>query len=209
MEKKRFIFDLDGTLLTADFSVEKLYFENNFGTSAHLLTSQIGKLLDQYERFYQKYDKKLLGNFLTNKTGLDITETIIDGWIDAMANVKDEMEMGVIELLEYLKDKGHSLAVLTNWFSATQIPRLENSGLITYFDEIYTGEKVLKPHQIAYKTAIGEFFPNDCIMVGDNLEKDYIGPRRCSIESILYDKDNNHGTCLVKVKSMNEIIKKY
>lgn len=209
METKRFIFDLDGTLLTADFDRERRYFDRIYGAEAPLITFQMGRFLDEYEKTYPFYTEAELSSFLSEKSGLNVTEEVINGWIDIMAYVEDTKEEGIVELLDYLKNEGHSLAVLTNWFSKTQIPRLERSGLLPFFDNIYTGEQVLKPHKESYQTAMGDYSKEDCIMIGDNLEKDYIGPRACSIEAILYDKNNTHWKKLTKVKKMNEIIDRY
>ena len=209
MTTKRFIFDLDGTLLTADFESERKYFDRIYGFEAPLITVQIGRLLDEYEKTHLSYSEAELSQFLSEKSGLTVTDAVIDGWIETMAYAEDTKEKGIIELLDYLKNEGHSLAVLTNWFSNTQIPRLERSGLLPFFDDVYTGEQVLKAHKESYEKAMGDYTSADCIMIGDNLEKDYIGPRTCSIESILYDKNNTHWKKLTKVKRMNEIIDRY
>ena len=53
------------------------------------------------------------------------------------------------------------------------------------------------------------FFEEDCVVVGDDLDKDYIGPRACDIESVLYDRNDVQHESVVKVKRMDEIIQKY
>ena len=145
---------------------------------------------------------------MTEKTGLVISEKIIDGWIKYNSTIPDRMEDGVIDTLEYLKSQKHSLGVLTNWFRFAQIERLKNSGLYDYFDDIYTGDFFLKPYPAAYFRAIGNFSSKNCVVVGDNLEKDYIGPRRCGLDSILYDKNDQYSV-IVKVKKIYELINRY
>ena len=46
-------------------------------------------------------------------------------------------------------------------------------------------------------------------MIGDSVDKDYIGPRACGMDSVLYDKNDIHHKTLVKVKNMNEIKDRY
>lgn len=206
---KRYVFDLDGTLLTGSFDFEKTYFNNVYNNEAGDLIKKMGSFLDEYERTFQKYRRDDLSNFLSLKSGKLVTPKIIDGWIEVMSDVPDTMEDSVVETLEKLKSKGCSLAVLTNWFGETQIPRLKRAGIIEYFDNIYTGDFILKPHKQSYDIARAGYSKEECIFIGDNIDKDYIGPRACGMESVLYDKNNRFHDSVVKVKKMNEILKKY
>lgn len=208
-DKKRFIFDLDGTLLTSNYQLERVLFYDLFGEKSYLIIPKIGEFLDEYERLFPKYDINILSSYLKGKTGLPITPSIINDWISVMAEDTGTLEEGVIETLEALKSQGKSISVLTNWFLASQKPRLQKSGLMEYIDDIYAGDFILKPRKEAYLEATGDFSPDDCVVIGDNVEKDYIGPRACEIESILYDKNDNHHKSLVKVKKVNEIIDRY
>jgi FMN phosphatase YigB (HAD superfamily) len=205
---KRVIFDLDGTLLTGSFEFEKEYFTSVYGEDAIELVDNMFYYLDEYEKSFPRYNHEWLGKFLTEKSGFKVNDKVIDGWIDAMSKVPDTMEDGVIETLENLKRKDCSLAVLTNWYGMTQIPRLRKAGILHYFDNIYTGEFVLKPHEKSYVWAKDDFDIEDCLFVGDNLDKDYIGPRIYGFESVLYDKNDKHGKTLKKIKRIDEIIDK-
>lgn len=209
MEKKRFIFDLDGTLMTGNFEKEKEYFEFIYGEDSQILVPNMGTYLNEYENIFSKYTIEDLSHFLHTRTDLEITPDIIDGWIEIMSDVPDVMEKGIVGVLEYLKQKDKSLAVLTNWFSKGQISRLKKAGIYEYFDDIVTGDTVLKPHRDSYLTARDQFSLDECVMIGDHLEKDYIGPRAIGMESILYDKNSIYHDNIVKIKRMNEIKKKY
>ena len=206
---KRFVFDLDGTLLTGSFDFEHEYFKTIYNDEATRLFNKMGEYLDEYERTFPRYSNDTLSHFLTTKSGLVFNDEVINGWCEVMQDVPDVMEDGIIEVLEYLKSKDYSLAVLTNWYGKTQIPRLERAKIIDYFDEVYTGDIVLKPHKCSYIMAMDKYDIDDCVFIGDNLEKDYIGPRASGFESILYDKNDNYHDSIVKVKKMNELIKRY
>lgn len=143
--KKRFIFDLDGTLLHGDFNVERDYFKSVLNE-------------EDAEKFILLYFEKLL----------------------------DETK----SMLEYLKSKDKSLVVLTNWFKYTQEERLKNAGIFEYFDEIYAGDLNLKPNKESYLNACGNYHVNECIMIGDTIEKDVIGPNKFGIDSIYYNPEN-------------------
>ena len=74
---------------------------------------------------------------------------------------------------------------------------------------MYAGDKFLKPSSEAFNAARGNFTPEECLMIGDNIVKDYAGARANNIESVLYDKDDVQHKSVVKVKRINEIIDRY
>ena len=209
MEKKRFIFDLDRTLLTCDYNiVETRIFEPIFGDKTEELMKNIGPFLDYYEMTHTHYDDEVLSEFLKEQSGLPFTPEIIRGWAREISSDADTMEDGVIELLEHLKSKDKSLVVLTNWYGKSQIPRLKEAGIYDYFDLILTGEDQLKPHPRAYLRAIDGYDPRECFMVGDSVIKDYGAPRLHGIESVLYDKEDVQDKKYVKIKKLKKLIKK-
>ncbi|MBQ6497750.1 MAG: HAD family hydrolase [Bacilli bacterium] len=208
--KKRFIFDLDRTLLTCNYElVETAVFEPIFKDDTDYIMKNIGKFLDEYEYINQNYEDARLSEFLTERSGLNFTPEVISRWKNAMMFEADTMEEGVIELLEYLKSKEKSLVVLTNWYGASQIPRLKNAKIYDYFDDVFTGEYQLKPHPLAYIRSIGNYNPRECVIIGDTPGKDYKAPQLHGIDAILYDKDNHHSNDYVKVKKLTDIIEKY
>ena len=210
MEKKRFIFDLDHTLLTCNYlMVESAAFEPYFKKDTEILMKNIGRMLDEYELTHKIYEDNRLSDFLRERSGLEFTPEIINMWKNIMISEADTMEDGVVELLEYLKNKDKSLVVLTNWYGISQIPRLKNAKIYDYFDDVFTGEYQLKPHPESYITAMGEFDPKECVIIGDSIVKDYNAPKELGIEAILYDKDNHHSDNYVKVKKLTDIMKKY
>lgn len=206
---KRFIFDMDGTLVKIDYSPENEYFYNIFKDDSKKLLDGIGVYIDSYEKAYNKYDVQKMSRYLSAVTGLEFTKEIIEGWRDLSGTYHTEVEDGVVELLEYLKSQGHSLTVLTNWFGASQIKRLDQVHLLKYFDKIYTGEDTTKPHAEAYICAKDNFSEKDCIVVGDDLYKDYVVPRSLGFNTILYDKKDLQRQTIIKVKRMNDIIKMF
>ena len=209
MQAQRFVFDLDGTLLTSDPKLERDYFQSIYGDYGDDLVDQIPELLDVYENQFPRYDIQMLSDYMTSKTNFEVTPQIVHDWVHILAGVPDTKEEDVHEVLEYLRKKDYSLAVLTNWFGDTQIPRLKKAGLLDYFDEIYTGDRFLKPHKEAFITAIGDYRPDEAVFIGDSVNRDYIGPRACGMYSILYDKKEQHHKTLKKIKSLDELMKKY
>lgn len=187
--KQRFIFDLDGTLLYGDFSKEIKYFKNTLGKDSEKFLSEYQELLLEYENTHLKYDTEDLSNYYKNKIGINITSEIIDGWVKINADINDILLEETTDMLKYLKSKNKSLVVLTNWFRYTQVTRLKNAGILKYFDEIYTGDTVLKPNKESYINACGQYSPSECLMIGDTMDKDVLGPNKYGIDSIFYNPE--------------------
>ena len=208
MEKKRFIFDIDGTLLIPDWNYEKLYFDSVLEKfEFEMFYPQIPKLLEEYEKNFPRYDVVELSRFLTMKSGVLITPEIIIGWNKALGETKPEIIDGVVESLEYLKSKDKSLVALTNWFLEPQIERLKSSGIDSYFDNVYGGELGIKPSREAYMNAMGEFDIGSSIMIGDSLDFDVYGSGRIGMDAIFYNpKGKDYDKAKVKsIGSMKKI----
>lgn len=205
MEKKRFIFDLDYTLMIGKYDSEKEFFIDVFGSDGEVFLSNMISLLHEYESIYPKYDVYELSKFLTNRTKLDFTKDVIEDWIEVFGNCDNQIEEGVIETLEFLKSRDISIAVLTNWFYKSQAMRIRNSGLLEYVDDIYAGDSSIKPRRDSYLCARDRFSNSECVFIGDDLEKDYIGPRTCNMASVLYDSKDVHSDNIIKIKRMDEI----
>lgn len=211
--KRRFIFDLDGTLLVGDFSKEIEYFKSVLSTEDYEKFIKVYfDLLMKYESKFEKYEVHKLSEFLKEESKANITDEIIEGWIDINSNMDDVINDGVIETLEYLKSKDKSLAVLTNWFYKTQKARLKNSGLLKYFDEIYAGDSILKPNRESYISACGPYSFEECVMIGDNLQKDVYEPSMMGIDTLYYNPNNNYfqnTNKVLSIKNMREIRERY
>jgi len=189
---KEILCDLDGTLLKQNFSYESDYFNSCLSIEdAEMFIPRIGELLAYYESNYEYYDNDLLRNYLHSRTGINFTNEIINGWRETLRNYKDTIIDGVPDTLEYLKSRGYSLGVLTNWYSEDQIARLKKVGLLEYFDTVIGGDVAFKPSMKSYKCATGRFSPSECVMVGDNLNNDVIGAINAGLNGIYFDPYNN------------------
>lgn len=213
MEKKRFIFDLDGTLLKADYSSEEDYFRSCLSAGdSKIFIPQIPSLVDNYEKECLKYDQELLSKYLTLKSGVNITPEIIEGWRNLISSYEPNIIDGVIPSLEYLKSKNHSLVVLTNWFKEEQEERLRKAGLLEYFNEVFGGEFDLKPSVESFLRAAGEFSPIDCVAVGDKLETDVCGGIAAGMDVIYYNpkrKDDHDKRLIKSIDNMGKIREMY
>ena len=205
--KKRYIFDLDGTIMSGNFSIPNEFLVDKLGDNIKPFVDNMGEYLANYERTFNRYTVDDLSRFLSTKTNTLFTPEIIKEWDDLVTQVDNVKEKNIEETLEELKRRKKELVVLTNWFSKSQIARLKKEGLLDYFDTIYGGDIATKPHKQAYWIAAATTPKDECIFIGDNVDFDYIGPRACGYESVLYDKDDKFHKSVVKVKKMNEVLR--
>lgn len=204
--KNKYIFDLDGTLLDSDFSIEKEYFSEVLTTSeSEYFIPKIVSLLEKYEDTFYKYDINLLSKFMSKETSINITPGIIKGWIDVNKSSEDVVVDGAIETLDFLKQSNKDIVLLTNWFSDTQRERLIQSDLIKYFDEIYGGEIALKPSLDAYMYACGKTPMESCVMIGNDYNKDVLGAEIIGLDSIFFDRKDENLPAKNSVKSLKKI----
>lgn len=208
MEKQRYIFDIDGTLLVPNYSYEKDYFKSILSNDDALrFIPMIPNLLAGYEKSHPKYDKELLSKYLSKTSEVLITPKIIEGWIHAYEDVEPVVIDEVIETLEYLRYKDKSLGILTNWFLEAQINGLRKSNLFNYFDGIYGGEIASKPNSLSYKLACCKYPMEVCVMIGDSLENDIYGAMNIGMDAIYYNPKNNNNFDKNKVKSIGRMSK--
>lgn len=205
---KKFIWDLDGTLLSGDFSHEISYFkEKLMGQDIETFLKNKYSYLMEYEKTFLRYDTKLLSDFLSLKSGLVIDETVVRGWNEHNKSIPDTIHTGAEEVLSYLQSRGYENILYTNWFKDVQEARLRNANLLEYFSEVYGGELVIKPNAIGYKKIIKDVNPNEVVMIGDNIVNDVLVPRSIGITTYHYDpleksKDKNKIKTLRKIKEM-------
>lgn len=189
---KKYIFDLDYTLLIPDWSKEDDFFRARIPLEEQEeFFKQKQDILNKYELEFPKYDFKTLSEYFKSY-GFTVSEETIKGWmIYNGETIKDEVVDGVIELFKYLKENGKEIVILTSWFSGTQIPRLKRAGLYDYIDKIVAGEDAMKPDLESFELAIGDTDKEDCIMVGDSIKSDKAGAENAGIDCYIVDKEHS------------------
>ncbi len=99
-----------------------------------------------------------------------------------------------LEILTYLKDKGYRLHLLTNGFDAVQHHKLQSSMLTDFFVEVINSERSnsLKPAREIFEFAMKTCgtTPDECIMIGDNLDADIQGAINAGIDTVFVNHLN-------------------
>ena len=203
---KKYIFDLDYTLLIPDWSKEDQFLKNNIQIKEQKdFFKQKQDILNKYELEFPRYDFKTLSNYFKSY-GFHVSEDVINGWmIHNGETIKDEVVDGVIELLDYLKENEKEIVILTSWFSGTQIPRLKRTGLYDYIDKIVAGEDAMKPDLESFELAIGDTKKEDCIMIGDSIKSDKYGAENAGIDYYIVDKDNSIRNLLQMIRNQKKL----
>ena len=210
---KKVIFDVDDTLIPWKeeyfeeikkvLNVLKIqYTENDF--------NEILKALGEYENKYYKFDRKLMLEHINKYTGKQYPIEFIYGCTDRWSEcVPEKIEPELIKTLEYLKTK-YQLVVLTDWYVDQQAKRLEKAGILRYFTNVYGAEKTnRKPFKDAFAQAICENKPEECVMIGDSLERDIKGAINAGCKAIYYSKNANtvkNYITISKLEKLREIL---
>ena len=99
-----------------------------------------------------------------------------------------------VEMLEYLKEKNYHLHILSNGFKEVQYAKMENSGLMPYFDKIILSDNVgaNKPSPIIFNEAVKEANSTiqKSIMLGDSWDADVTGAHNCGMDQMWFNRDN-------------------
>ena len=99
---------------------------------------------------------------------------------------------GVENLLKTLINDGYELYAATNGITFIQTGRLEQSGIATFFKEIFISEQLhtQKPDPEFYEkigARIPNFDKNQTLMIGDSLSADIQGGNNAGIDTIWYN----------------------
>jgi len=101
---------------------------------------------------------------------------------------KSALVEGTMDILEYLKEKGYKMCVMTNGFIEAQHVKMHVSGLNPYFNHVFISEnlKAKKPDPKAYNAVLNALntVVEKCIMIGDSASSDIQGAVNVGMDSI-------------------------
>ena len=207
--KKRIIFDLDGTLVdVVDFreSIRKTFEYFGLDYTQDNIEGYYQGMIN-YEDYFSYYGFNEYYLFLKKNCVIDFGPELIQHYISTPENLLPKcVDSNVFDTLDYLEKK-YDLVVLTNYFRNTQIGRLRCLDLLSYFSQVYGGEKYIKPDKRIFDNAIGPYRKEDCIMIGDNINKDYYGAITAGIDAVLIDPESKY-THINRVNNIKELVRK-
>ncbi len=93
--------------------------------------------------------------------------------------------------LDYCKQKGYQMHLITNGFEATQIQKLKNASIEHYFDELITSEMAMsiKPQKAIFDFALKKTNASveKSLMIGDALEIDIQGAMNVGMSQVFFN----------------------
>lgn len=98
---------------------------------------------------------------------------------------------GALEVLEYLREKGYVLHIITNGFTEVQSRKIASSGIGHFFEHVITNEianaKKPDPKIFEYALQIANAEREASIMIGDNWIADVEGAKKAGIDAVYYN----------------------
>lgn len=186
---KAFIFDLDGTLLDRDASL-KQFIEDQYNRLAELQTVDIHTFMNRFVDLDQR------GYVWKDKVYQQLVEefSLSMKWEELLADYISGFQYHCIgfpnlhETLQFLKNQGLRLGMITNGFGDFQRNNIIGLGIQDYFDTIHISEVegVRKPDPAIFLRALSRLHlkPEEAVYVGDHPVNDVIASRKVGMKGI-------------------------
>ena len=196
---KRLIFDVDNTLiLNVSFRDPVKKTLTDLGLYSEETLDNYIKGISTYESIYSNYNKndyiRHMSESINAKLGDDFLDVFFNNLKSAIPKENEKLANCIKEL-----SKRYELVLLTNYFSQSQMNRLNEMGIGKYFSHCY-GEEVIKPYPDAYINACGKYNPDECVMIGDDLYLDIKCAQKQGLHTIWVNTRNEDA------KDVNSII---
>ena len=215
-------FDLDHTLWdfekNSGLSFNKIFIELNFPFSLEIFLKLYNPINHAQWKLYRenKITQEDLRFNRLNKTfeklnysaSIGLIDNISEKYITYLSTFPHLFE-GTLELLEALKNR-FRLHIITNGFDKIQQFKIENSGIESFFEFVFTAEKVgfKKPHPEIFIQSLKTVntTAEASIMIGDSFEADILGALNQGMQAIHFNSHNEevHTKCPI-VYSLAEL----
>jgi putative hydrolase of the HAD superfamily len=216
MEMKAVIFDLDNTIYDyRDYFYQAFlklseYFHNKYCIPKDKFIEISVKILNRKKSRYPKLFNEILKS-------LNIPESEVKFCVMVFNEGSFPITpyQGVYELLDYLKNKGYFLGIITDGNYERQKKKIKSLKIEHYFDVIvYTGLlKSPKPSSLPYQYIIDKFNidPKLSYYVGDDPDIDFEGAKSVGLNTIRilkgeFSNKNRNKFIDYEIKEIKEII---
>jgi len=162
----------------------------------------LSKEVLRYERFYQTL-------LLFNLDDLDLAKRMGDAYVD-LSPRQTQLFPNAKETLNELQNIGFQMHIITNGFSEVQYIKLENCGLIKFFDVIVCSEVIgkNKPDPLIFNHSLSQAkaVSSNSLMIGDDYHADINGAIQSGMQALLFDPfDKENSDFENKIKDLSEI----
>lgn len=203
---KRLIFDVDGTLITnVNFNdaVKRTLIKINAYSKENFNSFLNG--INTYENKFNNYNIKDYTQHISSAINKNLSEEFLNIFFEELKNAIPNENVGLIKTIKELSEV-YELVLLTNYFSRSQMNRLNNMGIGQFFRECY-GEKLIKPNIDSYINACGKYLPSECVIIGDDLKLDIEEAQKVGLNTIFVNNKNieNYNVKTIEVEKIEEI----
>ncbi|MFH1915782.1 MAG: hypothetical protein ABIJ21_00820 [Nanoarchaeota archaeon] len=236
--RKRFIFDLDGTLIPCERYYQQrinmfwAFMEIELGhdvptvaTVAHMVERENWRLIEEQGGFYDGiFAQSLVNTYVLLAEGLGMTPKknvkeklhLLGKSVFDSENYHDTVFQGVFEILDFLLGKGDELVLYTKGSPIVQQMKLDVNGLTKYFPH-----PVITPmkDRNGFSELVGDFDKSCVYKVGNSTRSDVIPATQIGIRVIhipreewSYENNHNgieHPELVVRLKNVLDIMKIY
>lgn len=184
---KKILFDIDGTLIcNVDFAKYTRNAFHKYGITDELAIWKFCHSYQAYEIANGKYDRELFAKYMSNRVKYNLNQKFVDILFEELSTAVNGDAKKLKEMLNKFKDC--ELILISNYFEYVQRNRLDQLGINEYFKKYY-GEKVCKPRLTPFLEALGDTYPEECMMIGDNYEADIKPAQSIGINTIQIGRD--------------------
>lgn len=224
---RHIFFDLDNTLWdhrkNAVLTLEELFQRKEISDKYNILFNEFHAKYDEInEDLWVKIrdgiiDKDFLRKHRFYDTflhfGIDneeLAQYFEKHFLDEIINF-NELIPQTIEILEYLKEKGYQLHVVSNGFHEVTNRKVEKSGLKKYFETVTSAEDAhaMKPDEriFEYSLNLANAEKSESIFIGDDWVADVKGAQNFGLDIIFFDalKENKTEEGLKTIQNLEEI----
>lgn len=200
MKIQAVFFDLDGTLLDRDASVERFVryqYEKYRQHLGHIPKEIYTSKFIEYDARGYVWKDKVYQQLTEEFTIASISwETLLEDYIKSFKEFCVPFP-NLISTLELIKQKTFSMGMITNGRGQFQLNNIRALGIERFFHTILISELegIKKPDPEIFQRATERlgFSANECIFVGDHPENDVMAARNAGMIGV-WKKDHNWGS---------------
>ena len=206
---KRLIFDVDGTLITGVNFVDAI--KRTLKRLDIYSDEKIVGFLEGIKTYENKFNNYNIDDYtahMSNAIDNQLPKEFLRVFFEELKDVIPSRNETLIKTIKELSNV-YELVLLTNYFSESQLNRLNNMEIGKFFKEIH-GEKLIKSNLNAYLNACGKNESNECVMIGDDLTLDIEFAKKAGLHTIFVNSKriSNEDLNVVTVQSVIEINEK-
>lgn len=204
MKYRHLFFDLDHTLWdfneNARLTLHELYHElslekagiNNFEQFLNVYLAHNEQLWEKYRNGMMKAEELRWRRMWNTLSDFGVYNEQLARQLGArfleQLPTRKMLFPDAVDTLQYLKEKGYQLHLITNGFEETQHCKLRNCGISDFFIEVITseGSNSMKPKKEIFDYALtkAKAMQHHSIMIGDSIEVDIKGAINAGIDQV-------------------------